>query len=327
MTSTVDKAIPEGATAVLWTRTLIAALLAVLPGVIVGDANGVPAGGPVIAKLEPAQPSASADEPGRSEDHTYQSGILSGTYRVFTPGSYEQRAAKAKRGVPLLVVVHGCATTAAEQEAANRQNRIAERNGMIILYPNTGALGPARCWDWYTAGRDAGDAALIVGMIDEVRETRSIDHRRIYVIGMSSGGMLTSVLVASYPDFFAAAGLMAGIAYKDVGCPFTGVTIGPELLSDQALSAMGERARVVPMVILRGTEDTAIPQACGDTAAGQWVLTNQTLGGPLRVSQRRVEPVGRYPSTVSTYRDTSGCLTVQRWEIEGMGHYWSGGDG
>ena len=97
--------------------------------------------------LVPAMAQAEAPDPGKTETFTYGSGPLSNPYIVYTPTSY-----RPGRPAPLLVMVHGCQTTAEQQMRANLYNQLAEREGFVVMYPDldrTGQLqpGPLRqCW-------------------------------------------------------------------------------------------------------------------------------------------------------------------------------------
>lgn len=293
-------------------------LLAVAPAAAAAAAASVDAGA-----LSPALHSNASNEPGEVREYRYAQGGLGGSYLQYTPASY--RSARAP--VPLLVVLHGCATTAEQQMRANLQNVIAERERFVIIYPQSGWQGDAFCWEWSTSHRNVGDAAVVAGMTRQVMQRLRIDQSRVYVIGMSSGGMLTSVLVASYPDLYAAAGLMAGIAYKDLTCTFTGVTLGPDFTARRALAAEGARARVVPMIVLGGDKDNAVYPSCQDTATQQWVQTNSLVSGqPLRKAVTRTVPKkAGYTSSVTQYTSLQGCPVVEQWQIHGLGHFWSGG--
>ena len=41
-----------------------------------------------------------------------------------------------------------------------------------------------------------------------------IDKHRIFVTGLSAGGAMTSVMLATYPEVFAAGAIIAGLPYR-----------------------------------------------------------------------------------------------------------------
>src|SRR5205814_10318212 len=57
--------------------------------------------------------------------------------------------------------------------------------------------------------RGEGEPSIIKGMIDWVEAHYSVDRRRVYVAGVSSGGYMTSILLSCYGDLFAA-GMVGG---------------------------------------------------------------------------------------------------------------------
>ncbi|HEV3229004.1 MAG TPA: PHB depolymerase family esterase [Solirubrobacteraceae bacterium] len=280
---------------------------------------------------------ADPPDPGKTETFTYDSGGTAYPYIVYTPTTYH-----AARPAPLLVMTHGCQTTAEQQMRANLYNPIAEREGIVMLYPDVNAMeaaqpGPtARCWQfpdpnsWH---RDSGDAAAIAGMTRAVMERWRIDPERVYMMGMSAGSFMTSIMAAAYPDLYAAVGIMAGGAYADGGCLFGAPGIPVEVSAQLAYNEMGPRARVVPRLVMGGDADQGVSPACADKALEQGLRTNNlvlsgTQDRPISLtpsSTREVTKPGGYSTTIKTYRDPHGCIIGERWLIHGMNHFWSGG--
>ena len=125
-------------------------------------------------------------------------------YLVFVPASY-----RAASKVPLVVVLHGCSTTASQQAVASGYAQVAEQRRFIVLYPDVDPadLAHGGCWkgiwDPGAEGRGRGDAGAIAAMTRAVVGTWRIDLGRVYVIGISAGGFESSILGASYPDVYA----------------------------------------------------------------------------------------------------------------------------
>ena len=280
---------------------------------------------------------ALAADPGSTQTFTYGSGLSAYPYIVYVPTTYN-----AARPAPLLVMTHGCQTTADQQMRANLLNPLAEREGFIVLYPDIDPIeaaqpGPlARCWQfpaptsWH---RDSGDPAAIAAMTRAVMARWKIDPERVYMAGMSAGSFMTSIMAAAYPDLFAAVAINAGGAYADGTC--IGVPAGlPVALSAQmARDEMGSRARIVPRLVMGGDADQGIPPGCADKALQQGLRTNNLVLGNAQDSPISLTPAsvreepkpGGYSSTVSTYRDPAGCVIGERWLIHGMNHFWPGG--
>ena len=285
-------------------------------------------------------PGAASAQTGTTQTFVQGSGLSAYPYRVYTPSSYS-----AGRPAPLLVMTHGCQTTAEQQQRANLLDPLADREGFLVLYPDVNPIesdvqpGPLRnCWqfplptNWH---RDGGDPQAIAAMTRRVMERWSVDPERVYMAGMSAGAFMTSIMAAAYPDLFAAVAINAGGAYADGLC--IGVPVGiPVALSAQlARDEMGARARIVPRLVTGGDSDQGIPPGCADKALEQGLRTNnlvlgRTQDAPISLAPADVRAVpadkpGGHPSTVSTYRDPAGCLIGERWLIHGMNHFWPGG--
>jgi dienelactone hydrolase len=171
-------------------------------------------------------------------------------------------------------------------------------------------------------------------MTRAVMAARNIDPERVYLMGMSAGGFMTSIMAAAYPDLYAAVGIMAAGAYADPTCLLVDAVTNPVGASARAAYAeMGPRARVVPRLVMGGDADMGIPPSCQDKALEQGLRTdNLVIAGrqdgpiPLTPAATREEPnPGGRTATVRTYRDPDGCLVGERWTIHGMNHFWSGG--
>jgi poly(hydroxyalkanoate) depolymerase family esterase len=294
----------------------------------------------VLLVLVPGVAAAASDpaDPGQTTAGTVTSNGTEYSYLLYTPKSY-----RPGRPAPLLVMVHGCQTTAETQMKANLYNPLAEREGFVVLYPDVDALGRAQpgplnqCWKFaYPPSyfRGNSDAAAIADMTRAVMTQRAIDPERVYLIGMSAGGLMASADAAAYPDLFAAVGIVESAGYADGLCFTTGVGIPVALSAQLAFVAMGPRARVVPTFVIGSTGDLAFPATCAVKALEQGLRTDNLVvsgsqDGPIALTPaavRQERSPGGYGYTVSTYRDPDGCLIGERWIIDGMPHAWPGGD-
>ncbi len=144
-------------------------------------------------------------------------------YGFFTPDLITVNAARATRPftplppvekVPLLVWLHG-AGEGQEPYRTVMGNRVTALSSPDIQEKLGGAayiLAPSSPTYWMDSG--SGEIAddnksiytkALKTLIDEFIEARpDIDHKRIYVGGLSNGGFMTMRLVADYPGFFAA---------------------------------------------------------------------------------------------------------------------------
>lgn len=84
----------------------------------------------------------------------------------------------------------------------------------------------------------------LMALLEDIIENNPIDRNRIYVVGISMGGIAAYDLVCRYPDTFTAAVPICG-------------AVNPDRLSD---------AREVRFLIFHGDEDEEIPSICGREA-------------------------------------------------------------
>jgi len=271
----------------------------------------------------------------------YQRGNVSEHGDVYPYAVYVPSSLRAGAAAPVVVVLHGCDTTADQMAAATQYDPLAERDRFIVLYPDVDTLDASsfgRCWRGIWApdleGRGAGDAAAIADMTHAVVRRWHADPGRVYAIGISAGGYETAILGAYYPDLFAAIGIHSGAPYlgAEAGClPAEANAVVMAGLTGAALDAMGARARVMPVIVIHGDADPAVPYRCGQQALAQWlgvdnaVLSRRGFPGVSGSVARAAGVPGGYGYTVASYEDGSGCVVAQLWTVHGMGHYWSGG--
>ena len=120
---------------------------------------------------------------------------------------------------PLVVVMHGCTQNARTFAKESGWIRIADKlHAALALPEQVQDNNQNRCFNWFLPGdikRDQGEALSIKQMVDKMKADHDIDPKRVYVTGLSAGGAMTSVMLATYPEVFAGGGIVAGLPY---GC-------------------------------------------------------------------------------------------------------------
>lgn len=101
---------------------------------------------------------------------------------------------------------------------------------------------------------EAWQPSKVMEVVDWVNKNYMVDMNRFYVIGMSMGGYGTLDFVATYPDKVAAAMALCG-----------GATV-PELCG----------LNEVPLWIMHGTADTAVPVGCSERVVDAMVACGDT---------------------------------------------------
>jgi poly(hydroxyalkanoate) depolymerase family esterase len=296
-------------------------------------------------------------------------------YYVYTPVNYRVGTA-----VPLFLVLHGCEQFPIDIAYDSRINELADQQQFVAVYPQHAELrlgdsNPMLCWNFFyeeNQVRGSGEPASLAGIVQAVAQNTlqwTIDRQRIYVAGISSGGAMTVILGATYPDLFAAIGVHAGLEYQWAQLPHpiplsqpaaVGVQVQSPVVAERAndartffhegflsvlppgpdpseqgqkaYEAMGSSARVVPVIVLHGTDDPVVNPINGDQVVQQWLRTNQlashgaftaNFGQPSSVTPGQVPDGHSY--TVFTWKDALGSDIVSYYKVDGMGHAWSGG--
>jgi feruloyl esterase len=149
-------------------------------------------------------------------EETHRFGSNPGNLRMFRYVPSSRPAAPA-----LVVVLHGCKQTAAGYCHGAGWATLAERYGFVLLLPQQQpANNPNGCFNWFQPGdtqRHRGEAMSIRQMIEQIADTEGIDRERIFITGLSAGGAMTSVMLACYPEVFAAGAIIAGLPYGAAG--------------------------------------------------------------------------------------------------------------
>ncbi len=239
------------------------------------------------------------------------------TYRVYVPEDYDPQQRYA-----LVVMLHGAGGTGLTTAEATEFNKLAEREGFIVAYPD----GIARQWN---DGRAYAISEQLLGIIDDVgfivalaehlQATYAIDAARTYAAGFSNGAMMAERLACEASDHFAAVAAVSGslsVAYADAAPP----------------------GAPLPIMLIHGTDDSVIPYEGGyvigstfmgvvipvEDAVRVWVARDACLASPTVTW----DPFGDSDDGTRVWREEyHGALEdgeVIFYGIEGGGHIWPG---
>lgn len=255
------------------------------------------------------------------------------SYRLYVPGAYD-----GEGDLPLIVMLHGCTQNAADFATGTRMNLLAEEGPFLVAYPEQAETDhPQRCWNWYDPAHQArgrGEPAIIAAITREVMSAYRINRRRVYVAGLSAGGIMAVTMAATYPDLYAAVASHSGVPFAAAGSVGEAVTLmreGSLLRSHEAarrvLETMGERRRVIPMIAIHGAADPVVNAMNTQQLTEQWILACADIEGSLVRSLSSMDEGGT--ESDYTYRVsrayTGGAGAVEVWMVEDLGHAWSGG--
>jgi len=225
---------------------------------------------------------------------------------------------------PLVVVLHGCTQSAAGYDHGSGWSQLADRHGFALLYPEQARENnPNLCFNWFLPGdigREGGEALSIAQMVRHMLATHRLDPRRVFITGLSAGGAMTSVMLATYPELFAGGAIIAGLPYgvartvpealdrmRGRGLP------GASQLEALVRGASAHEGPWPSLSLWHGSADPTVTAANAEAVLAQW----RGLHG-----LRQVEPVrtaiGRHSRLV--WHDRAGTPKIESFTLAGMGH-------
>ncbi|HET8659970.1 MAG TPA: PHB depolymerase family esterase [Micromonosporaceae bacterium] len=200
------------------------------------------------------------------------------------PGNLEMYAYRPDgmaSGAPLVVALHGCTQNATDYFTNSGWRKYSDLWRFALVLPQQkSANNSSSCFNWFEAGdtaRGQGEALSIKQMVDYAANNYGISRSRVYVTGLSAGGAMTAVMLATYPDVFAGGAVIAGIPYRCAtstssafSCMNPGVDKTPAQWGDlvrAAYSYTGTRPRVA---VWHGTADTTVVPMNATELRDQW---------------------------------------------------------
>ncbi|WP_238006205.1 PHB depolymerase family esterase [Dactylosporangium sp. AC04546] len=234
---------------------------------------------------------------------------------------YSYRPDGMPSGAPLVVAMHGCTQNATDYFTNAGWRKYADLWKFALVLPEQkSANNSTSCFNWFETGdtaRGGGEALSIKQMVDYAVANYGVNASRVYVTGLSAGGAMTAVMLATYPDVFAGGAIMAGIAYRCAtstlnaySCMNPGVDKTPAAWGDLVRAAYSGYSGARPRVaIWHGTSDTTVAPANATELRDQW--TN-VLGVSQTPTSTASLPGG---TSLSDYGDK-----VRVYLVSGMTH-------
>lgn len=236
------------------------------------------------------------------------------TYLLHLPHHYD-----GKTPLPLVIVLHGGTANAQNAEMISGFTEKSDKEGFIVVYPNGSGRLKNRVLTWnggnccgYALEHNVDDVEFIRRLINKLQQELTVDCRRIFVTGISNGGMLTYRLACELSDTIAAiAPIAAAMNYEPI-----------EVLDS------------VSVIIFHGTDDDFVvyeggkPRKTIDTrhkridkpvshAVSFWTKHNEYPPTPQKKENGNI--------TKETYCSGKNGTEVVLYTIKGGNHSWPGG--
>jgi poly(hydroxyalkanoate) depolymerase family esterase len=224
----------------------------------------------------------------------------------------------------LVVVLHGCTQSAAGYDIGAGWSTLAKRFGFALLLPEQQrSNNPNGCFNWFQRGdieRGRGEALSIRQMVEKLVSDQVVDRTRVFVTGLSAGGAMTSVMLATYPDVFAGGAIIAGLPYgaaNNVQQAFENMFQCPErparTWGDLVRGASPHAGPWPRVSVWHGGADVTVVPSNATEIVKQWTDVH---GLPVRPSAQAM--VDGYPR--QTWVNETGEELIESYTIPHMAH-------
>jgi len=243
------------------------------------------------------------------------------TYLIHVSASLDKT-----KPAPLLIALHGGGGRGKGMWSLTQGglDRLADEEGFIVVYPD----GYKKHWN--DGRKDANDAAhnkdiddvgFISALIDSLIAEHNVDPKRVYVTGISNGGMMSYRLACELSDRIAAIAPVA--TAMPINMPYYCSPANP-----------------VSVIVFSGTSDPLIPFEGGQVQVGSlkrgrvlsvyqsinyWMRQNGCAATPDVAKLPDLAPDDGTRVEVKVYSGGDGGSEVMLYTIKGGGHTWPGG--
>jgi poly(hydroxyalkanoate) depolymerase family esterase len=201
---------------------------------------------------------------------------------------------------------------------------LAKRYGFALLMPQQQSSNNAQgCFNWFNpedTAREHGEAGSIRQMIARMIADHRIDESSIFVTGLSAGGAMTSVMLATYPEIFAGGAVIAGLPFgvaTNVREALSGMFQSPSRpageLGDLVRNASRHKGPWPKLSVWHGSADRTVNPANADEIVKQWLDVHQLPATPMSETI-----VDGYPRQI--WWNADGETIVESYTITDMAH-------
>jgi polyhydroxybutyrate depolymerase len=258
---------------------------------------------------------AHAQEPGKKPeafgvgDHTRKLTVegRERVYLVHVPKKYDP-----KTPTPVVLALHGAGMNGAAMVWFTGLNKKSDEAGFIVVYPSGTGTGPFLTWNsgGFAAKDKPNDVLFVTQLLDDLGGLVNVDTKRVYVCGMSNGGMMAYRLAAELSERIAAIAPVAGtIAIED-----------------------SKPKRPVPVMHIHGSKDTIVPYTIPAGKLVKFKGVEESVQTWVKLNGCGEEPTVETISkdgdemkvTRTTYAKGKADSEVVLVVVEGGGHTWPG---
>ena len=222
------------------------------------------------------------------------------TYTLSVPKSLGEKPA------PLLLVLHGNPSAGWQMQKYSGMNKVAKKEGFIVAYPDA----MTKKWPFHDSTEIQHEVDYIAALIDEVAEAHPIDMNRLYISGISGGGIFSMILSQELKYQPAAIAVVAG--------------------NQARYLKPNELTRPTPLLLIHGTDDFIYEGRAEDLFSAEASLANwgQLNSCEDQAEVTQIPSKKKNPKTWAEQFDWScrGGDNIRFYKIHHGGHHWPGGN-
>jgi polyhydroxybutyrate depolymerase len=257
--------------------------------------------------------------------YSFASGGRTRSYRLHVPP-----AAAGGKPLPLVLNLAGATQNGLLQEAQSGMDASADGDGYLVAYPDGTRISKVLTPDpvakdaqyGFNAGYCCGDPStnhvddvdFLLATISNIAARTPVDPRRVYMTGMSNGGMMAYAMAAQASTYIAAIASVSG----QVELP----TIAPT----RPVPTMEFHSVDDPIALFNGVKNPD-PKLVFSVMDGirQWVKADGC--DPTATVGKKIVGTGASAGLTATLVTYAGCregASVNLWRLTGSGHVWPG---
>ncbi len=176
------------------------------------------------------------------------------------------------------------------------------------------------CFNWFSPQdieKNSGENLSLKNMINHLQD--KVKAKNVYIVGLSAGGAMTSVMLVNYPEMFAGGAILSGIPYpcadnliKAISC----MRSGPSQSADQ-LTALVKQLDNSPkswpkLSVWTGNQDKVVHPLNSLRLAKHWSMLTNASEKPVIEKQQSYQ--------ISRWKNQQNKTVVELIEIENMDH-------
>lgn len=255
--------------------------------------------------------------------------------------SVPDKASKNPR--PLVVLLHGCKQSPDLILDGTKLEKEATKNNFIILTPEQPAYyNSDHCWNWFLDFNQSrmltNEMGQIIAAIDLVSDQYKVDKNKIFVTGISAGGVMAHNLTACYPDVFAASAIHSGLTFKVAESIPEAQTVltsydqkSPAYLGKKIYEcSKGTTQKLKKVLIIHGEEDSRVPSFHAELMTKSQAVWRDYMDDGKKNNSVTVTAKKQHFIFPNGYEVDQTDLQYpnfleRKLMVKGLGHAWGGG--